>query len=60
MALAVLARKMDNIEKAGADLVVTTNPGCILQMEAGARLRGLPLKVEHLCQLLDDIYCEKS
>jgi glycolate oxidase iron-sulfur subunit len=60
MALAVLERKMDNIEKTGADLVVTTNPGCILQLEAGARLRGLKVRVEHLCQLLDDIYCEKS
>jgi Fe-S oxidoreductase len=60
MALAVLERKMDYIQQAGADLVVTTNPGCILQMQAGAKLRGLNVKVEHLCQLLDDIYCEKS
>ncbi len=60
MALAVLDRKMENIGKAGADLVVTTNPGCLLQLQAGATKLGSKVQVKHLCELLDDYYCEKS
>ena len=40
----------------GADIVVTTNPGCLLQLEAGAREAGLPVRVLHLAQLLDEAY----
>ena len=60
MALAVLANKMDAIEKTGADLVVTTNPGCMLQLEAGIRTRGLKVQVKHLAELLDDFYCSET
>jgi glycolate oxidase iron-sulfur subunit len=57
MALKVLDRKMDNVEATGADIVVSTNPGCLLQIEAGVRRRGLKMKVKHLCELLADYYC---
>jgi glycolate oxidase iron-sulfur subunit len=57
MALKVLDRKMDNVEATGADIVVSTNPGCLLQLEAGVRRRGLKMKVKHLCELLADYYC---
>src|SRR5262249_2385453 len=45
LSLAVLARKMKFIKETGADIVVTTNPGCLLQLEAGAREAGLPVRV---------------
>jgi glycolate oxidase iron-sulfur subunit len=57
MALKVLDRKMDNVENTGADVIVSTNPGCLLQLEAGIRRRGLKMKVKHLCELLADYYC---
>jgi len=57
MALKVLDLKMDNVEKTGADVVVSTNPGCLLQLEAGVRRRGLKTKIKHLCELLADYYC---
>jgi glycolate oxidase iron-sulfur subunit len=47
---------MDFIEETGASVVVTTNPGCMLQIETGAKERGLHLKVVHLAELLDCIY----
>jgi glycolate oxidase iron-sulfur subunit len=56
LALKVLDRKMDNLEKTGADIVVTTNPGCLLQLETGVRRRGLKMKVQHLCQLLHEYF----
>ena len=60
MALAVLADKMQAIEKSGADLIVTTNPGCMLQLEAGIKQKKLAVEVKHLAQLLDDFYCGET
>jgi glycolate oxidase iron-sulfur subunit len=56
LALKVLDRKMDNLQKTGADIVVTTNPGCLLQLETGVRRRGLKMKVQHLCELLHEYF----
>ncbi len=56
MALRVLDMKMDNVQKTGADVVVSTNPGCLLQLEAGVRRRGLRTRIKHLCELLADYY----
>lgn len=54
MSLKVLERKMKFIEDCGADTIVTGNPGCLLQLEAGARLYGLNVKVKHLAEVLDE------
>jgi glycolate oxidase iron-sulfur subunit len=56
MADAVLDRKMENIQQTDADLVVTSNPGCLLQLERGINRKGLPVKVQHLVELLDRFY----
>jgi glycolate oxidase iron-sulfur subunit len=55
MSLKVLERKMKFIEDSGANLVVTGNPGCLLQLEAGARLHRLNVKVKHLAEVLDEL-----
>jgi glycolate oxidase iron-sulfur subunit len=36
--------------------VVTANPGCILQVAAGLRERGAPMRVLHVVELLDAAY----
>jgi len=46
-------RKVANIRTADADLVATSNPGCILQIGAAARAAGSPIRVVHLVQLVD-------
>jgi glycolate oxidase iron-sulfur subunit len=50
---ALLARKVDAIEKTGADVVVSANPGCMLQVQSGLAERGRKLEVLHLVEILD-------
>jgi glycolate oxidase iron-sulfur subunit len=48
----VLASSLDAIEASGCDLVVTSNPGCLLILRAGLAARGSPVEVRHLAELL--------
>ncbi|MGH6689223.1 MAG: (Fe-S)-binding protein, partial [Gammaproteobacteria bacterium] len=52
MADRLLAVKLDRIVETGARVVVTGNPGCMLQIAKGARARGLDLDVVHPVELL--------
>jgi glycolate oxidase iron-sulfur subunit len=52
MARRLLARKLDRIAATGAELVAAANPGCLMQIRAGAIMRGLPLRVEHPIDVL--------
>src|SRR5262249_48103852 len=56
MAQELLNRKMNNIAETGASIIVTSNPGCMMQIAMGARQRGLELEVMHPVQLLDAAY----
>src|ERR1051325_3665939 len=47
MAGDLLTRKLNHIEKTQATVVATGNPGCLLQLINGARVRGLALRVAH-------------
>lgn len=49
----VLDRKLDDVESSGAQVVVTGNPGCHLQIETGLRARDSKVEVLHLAELLD-------
>jgi glycolate oxidase iron-sulfur subunit len=52
----VLEEKLKHVEETGAQLLATANPGCQMQIGAGARLAGLPLNVCHPVELLDESY----
>jgi hypothetical protein len=56
MANAQLARKLDSIERSGAEVVVASNPGCQLHMERGGKARGLAARMMHLVELLGRAY----
>jgi glycolate oxidase iron-sulfur subunit len=56
----ILARKIDCITKCGADMVVTGNPGCILQIRYGLREAGSKTRVLHPVELLAQAYGKKS
>jgi glycolate oxidase iron-sulfur subunit len=56
MATQLLERKLDHICVAGAHTVATGNPGCLLQIQNGARGRGLPLRIVHPITLLAEAY----
>jgi glycolate oxidase iron-sulfur subunit len=53
MATRLLERKVRHIAATGAEAVVTANPGCILQIQAGLRARGAPARVLHIVEVLD-------
>jgi glycolate oxidase iron-sulfur subunit len=52
-ALELLAEKMNHAKKTGAQIIATANPGCLLQMRAGAALHGTGQEVLHVIELLD-------
>ncbi|MBI2948094.1 MAG: (Fe-S)-binding protein [Verrucomicrobia bacterium] len=53
MAERLQRRKVENILKTGAEIVVTTNPGCILQMRAGLEKAGAThVRVLHIADFL--------
>jgi glycolate oxidase iron-sulfur subunit len=52
MADRLLATKIERIVETGARVVATGNPGCMLQIAKGARVRGLDLEVLHPVELL--------
>jgi glycolate oxidase iron-sulfur subunit len=60
MARAVLDLKVATLAAAQPrpDLVVTGNPGCLMQIGAGLRAAGLPIGVAHPVELLDLSYDE--
>jgi glycolate oxidase iron-sulfur subunit len=58
MSRAVLARKLDALAAVDPDVIASGNPGCLMQLRAGARLRGLRGRVAHPIELLDEAYRE--
>jgi glycolate oxidase iron-sulfur subunit len=52
----ILERKMKNIELTGAEIVLTANPGCHLQIQFGIRKFGLQMEVLHPISLLARAY----
>jgi glycolate oxidase iron-sulfur subunit len=54
----VLQEKLDHVSETGAAILATGNPGCQMQIGAGARLAGMKLQVCHPIELLDEAYAE--
>ncbi len=52
MSRAVLARKLNALAAADPDWIASGNPGCLMQLAAGARGRGLRARVVHPVELL--------
>lgn len=53
-------RKLENIRRTGARLVITANAGCLLQIAREARMQGETLKIMHPMDLLDLSYRRES
>jgi glycolate oxidase iron-sulfur subunit len=51
--LELLALKMESTRATKAEVIVTANPGCILQLRAGAAIHGTGQEVLHVVELLD-------
>ena len=51
--LDLLTEKMQHATATGAQMIVTANPGCLLQLRAGAQLHHTNQEVLHVVELLD-------
>jgi glycolate oxidase iron-sulfur subunit len=56
MSQRLLARKVQHALATEAEVIVSTNPGCMLQLQAGIRGAGASVRVAHLIELLDAAY----
>jgi glycolate oxidase iron-sulfur subunit len=56
MSARLLASKMDDVEQTAPEVIVTANPGCMIQLETGVRRRSLDAEVLHVVDLLDRSY----
>ena len=56
MAERLARRKLDNIRRTGARVVITGNAGCLLQIAREARMQGETLKILHPMDILDLSY----
>jgi glycolate oxidase iron-sulfur subunit len=58
--LALLEEKMKHARATNAPVIVTANPGCLLQMRAGAEMHGTGQEVVHVMELLDRALVKNS
>jgi glycolate oxidase iron-sulfur subunit len=57
MSRRILDEKLDDLLSTGAEVVVSANPGCQMQLEAGLRSRGRgDIAVKHVAELLAEAY----
>ena len=51
-----LAGKLDSVQSVAPEVVVASNPGCLMHMKRGATDRGLAPRFVHLVELLAEAY----
>ncbi len=54
MSMKILQRKMNNVRNTEAHILLSSCPGCLVQLAYGARKFKLPIRVMHITQLLND------
>jgi glycolate oxidase iron-sulfur subunit len=61
MSMQILDHKMIQAKSANAAVIVTSNPGCLLQMKLGIEREGLQQKIKavHMADILLESACEK-
>ncbi len=52
LSAALLNKKLDNVEKTGAELLLTDCPGCVMQLKGGLKKRGSKIVVQHTAEAL--------
>jgi glycolate oxidase iron-sulfur subunit len=52
LSLAILDKKMESIKKTGAEVVVTSCPGCMIQLMDGVRRQSLSIDVMHISRII--------
>jgi glycolate oxidase iron-sulfur subunit len=54
MSKSIGRKKIDNISDTGADTVVTSCPGCIMQLEALRKETGSKFEIRHIVEVIDE------
>jgi glycolate oxidase iron-sulfur subunit len=52
MAEAQLEHKLETVRQVDPEVVVASNPGCLLHMARGAEARGMSARMVHLVEVL--------
>ncbi len=60
IAMKVLDRKMANVARTGAQVLATACPGCAMQLNHGLKRSGIPARVAHVVELLDQAYEKRA
>jgi glycolate oxidase iron-sulfur subunit len=56
MAMALIKKKMEQVNATEAAVIAASNPGCMLQLRAGVRKFGRGQRVAHVVEILDEAY----
>jgi iron-sulfur cluster protein len=48
----LLSKKLDHVEKTGAEILLTDCPGCVMQLRGGLKKRGSAIVVQHTAEAL--------
>jgi len=56
LSMQVLARKMSNVAKTNADILVSTCPACVMQLAYGVKQQKMPMRVAEIVEVLDEAY----
>jgi glycolate oxidase iron-sulfur subunit len=60
LSMDILEKKMENVNLTGAQIITTSNPGCMIQLEAGVKKWGKGgERVAHVVEILDEAYRSK-
>lgn len=51
-----LRLKLDAIERVAPEVVIASNPGCLLHMQRGLAERGMPVRIAHLVDVLGEAH----
>ncbi len=54
LSMKILQRKMNNLLKTDATVLLSSCPGCLVQLSYGVRKYNVPVRVKHIVQLLNE------
>jgi glycolate oxidase iron-sulfur subunit len=56
LSMKILAAKMDDVQSVTSDMIATANVGCMIQLRAGMKQRGMNQPIKHVVELLDEAF----
>jgi glycolate oxidase iron-sulfur subunit len=60
LSMKILDQKMTDVAAVKPEIIATANVGCMLQLRAGVKQRGMQAQVKHVIELLDEAYAGRT